>query len=100
MSGLGPPADSSMYTTSCGGSLAERRAAPSLAEETAALLSDELKREAAEREAQKAALQDGGDAMPADETPTPAVKTTDSLPSLILRSKPVVEVVSSVPGGE
>ena len=30
----------------------------------------------------------------------PEVKTADTLPSLILRSKPVVEVVSSVPGGE
>ena len=48
------------------------------------------------REAQKAALQDGG---AADETPNHEVKKIeDPLPSLILRSKPVVEVVSSTTG--
>ena len=69
-----------------------------LAEAKAARKREAEERSRLRREAQKAALQDGGDAMPADETPTPAVKTTDSLPSLILRSKPVVEVVSSTTG--
>ena len=72
-----------------------------LAEAKAARKKEAEERSRLRREAQKAALHaDHGDAGPADETPTHEVKTSDSLPSLILRSKPVVEVVSSVPGGE
>ena len=68
-----------------------------LAEAKAARKREAEERSRLRREAQKAALADGA-AAPADETRTPAVKTTDSLPSLILRSKPVVEVVSSTTG--
>ena len=77
-----------------------------LAEAKAARKREAEERSRKRREAQKAALHaDHGDAGPADETPTHEVKkfempAADPLPSLILRSKPVVEVVSSVPGGE
>jgi sRNA-binding protein len=70
-----------------------------LAEAKAARKREAEERSRKRREAQKAALHaDHGDAAPADATPTPEVKTADSLPSLILRSKPVVEVVSSTTG--
>ena len=68
-----------------------------LAEAKAARKKEAEERSRKRREAQKAALADGA-AAPADETPTHEVKTSDSLPSLILRSKPVVEVVSSTTG--
>ena len=68
-----------------------------LAEAKAARKREAEERSRKRREAQKAALADGA-AAPADETPTHEVKTADSLPSLILRSKPVVEVVSSTTG--
>ena len=61
-----------------------------LAEAKAARKREAEERSRLRREAQKAA--------PADATPNPEVKTADTLPSLILRSKPVVEVVSSTTG--
>ena len=67
-----------------------------LAEAKAARKKEAEERSRLRREAQKAALH--GDAAPGDATPNPEVKTADSLPSLILRSKPVVEVVSSTTG--
>ena len=70
-----------------------------LAEAKAARKREAEERSRKRREAQKAALHaDHGDAAPGDATPNPEVKTADTLPSLILRSKPVVEVVSSTTG--
>ena len=70
-----------------------------LAEAKAARKKEAEERSRKRREAQKAALHaDHGDAAPGDATPIPDVKTADTLPSLILRSKPVVEVVSSTTG--
>ena len=67
-----------------------------LAEAKAARKREAEERSRKRREAQKAALQDGG---AAGETPNHEVKKIeDPLPSLILRSKPVVEVVSSTTG--
>ena len=68
-----------------------------LAEAKAARKREAEERSRLRREAQKAALADGA-AAPGDATPNPEVKTADTLPSLILRSKPVVEVVSSTTG--
>ena len=74
-----------------------------LAEAKAARKKEAEERSRLRREAQKAALHaDHGDAA-ADETPKHEVKkfempAAEPLPSLILRSKPVVEVVSSTTG--
>ena len=76
-----------------------------LAEAKAARKREAEERSRKRREAQKAALHaDHGDAA-ADEPSKHDVKkfempAAEPLPSLILRSKPVVEVVSSVPSGE
>ena len=76
-----------------------------LAEAKAARKKEAEERSRRRREAQKAALHaDHGDAAPGDEAPNHEVKKFEMpaadppLPSLILRSKPVVEVVSSTTG--